>query len=118
MTVQQFTPEIAITQLSTDAVQTFNVDEFVDETEAKLELAVMFYAGVQGIREVLRTYQAICKIGSSTGKDSSLCVEMTIEAYAQAIAAGEIPSDHPLIIITSNTLVEHLVFDIYCITDI
>tara|TARA_Y100001970_G_scaffold289479_1_gene420024 strand:- start:3224 stop:6664 length:3441 start_codon:yes stop_codon:yes gene_type:complete len=114
MTVQQFTPEIAITQLSTDAVQTFNVDEFVDETEAKLELAVMFYAGVQGIREVLRTYQAICKIGSSTGKDSSLCVEMTIEAYAQAIAAGEIPSDHPLIIITSNTLVEHLVFDIYC----
>ena len=114
MTVQQFTPEIAITQLPSNVVQTWNVDDFASETDVKLELATMFYTGVQTIREVLRDYQAIFKIGSSTGKDSSVCVEMAIEAYSQAIEAGEIPSEHPLIIITSNTLVEHLVFDIYC----
>jgi 3'-phosphoadenosine 5'-phosphosulfate sulfotransferase (PAPS reductase)/FAD synthetase len=114
MTVKQFTPDIAITELPSDVQAWNSVDEVVDDFDDKLTLAKKFYNGVNIIREALRDYQAICKIGSSTGKDSSLCVEMTIEAYAQSIAAGEIEKDHPLIIITSNTLVEHLVFDIYC----
>lgn len=96
MTVKQFTPDIAITELSSDVQGWSSVDEVVDDCEVKLTLAKKFYSGVSIIREALRDYQAICKIGSSTGKNSSLCVEMTTEAYAQAIAAGEIDKEHPL----------------------
>ena len=68
MTVQRFVPDIDIVELHEGNVEVLSIDELDDEVEDKTRVAIMFYEGVAYQRQLLREYQAIFKIGSSTLK--------------------------------------------------
>lgn len=71
-----------------------------------------FYAGVDELKLLLKD-GTILFVPTSFGKDSTVTLLMALEAYRQAILAGEIESDRPLISSTINTRMEAIPMTLY-----
>lgn len=67
-----------------------------------------FYLVVNDIRELIEHETAPIVRTTLSGKDSSLCLLATFEAYRQSIEAGLVESDRELLISTVDTLIEAL----------
>ncbi|WP_076415101.1 hypothetical protein [Shewanella sp. UCD-KL12] len=104
------------------AAITFNPSEIIDvldlnglayEEQAKLQTVVdLFHKGVAELRTLIEAGSILfCPV--SQGKDSTICELMALEAYKQALEAGTIESQRPLILTTVNTLGEAIPMTMY-----
>lgn len=88
-------------------------DQEVREQQYLSGIVSDFFAGVSDMRMLLKTIKAIMHCPVSQGKDSTIVELMAIEAYRQAIEAGDIAADHPLILSTVDTAGEAIPMKMY-----
>lgn len=103
----------AVTFNPSKRIDVLDLDGLAYEEQAKLQTVVeLFHKGVAELRTLIESGSILfCPV--SQGKDSTICELMALEAYKQAIEAGTIESQRPLILTTVDTLGEAIPMTMY-----